>query len=200
MRVPRPIRLAFLLLLLAGACARGTLRRDVVVRTATPPAAGPGVTPGGAEPARCAASTGGQEGAAALLVDVRVGSHATFDRITFEFEPAEGRPDVVPRYQIAEVAPPLVYDGSGEPMRVAGRVFVQVIFHGASGVDLSAATVRETYTGRKEFSPNFGVLVEAERQGDFEATLSWVLGLSRRSCWTASELSGPARVAIDLPH
>lgn len=200
MTVPRPIRLALLLPLLAGACARGTLRRDVVFPTATPPAAGPGVTRGGAEPARCAASTGGQEGAAALLVDVRVGSHATFDRIAFEFEPAEGRPDVVPRYQIAEVAPPLVYDGSGEPMRVAGRVFVQVIFHGASGVDLSAATVRETYTGRKEFSPNFGVLVEAERQGDFEATLSWVLGLSRRSCWTASELSGPTRVAIDLPH
>ncbi len=56
------------------------------------------------------------------------------------------------------------------------------------------------YDGPDRLRPGFDVLVEAARAGDFEATLSWYLGLSRRACWSVRELHDPDRVVIDLPH
>lgn len=158
---------------------------------------------------RCAKVSGGKAGVVAHLVDVRLSTSAGHDRMTFVFEPASyptpdgGRTPVqpgAPRYELEAARPPFAEDPSGRPMAVSGNAFSRVTFHGASGVDLSGTTARRTYLGPRRFTPGFRVLREAQEEGDFEATLSWVLGLNRPRCPRVVELSNPTRVVVELPH
>jgi hypothetical protein len=182
-------RAAALAVLLAAACAPAS------TPTVTPT---PSPTPTAATTA-CPSATGG-EATFVHLTDVRVGTHSGFDRVTFEFAAAPDAPPKIPQYEIHLASPPIVEDGSGNPIEVEGNHFAQVIFHGATGYDLSSETPKPTYTGPRELKPRFTVLTEVQQNGDFEATLSWALGLSRSSCWKVVELSDPLRVVIDLPH
>ena len=152
------------------------------------------------EPRTCSPETGGQDGVYTNLVDVRIGSHPGYDRITFEFrapKPNPGGKSGVPLYEIRSARPPFFQDASGEPLAVSGNAFVSAVFHGATGVDLE---YEPTYHGPAVLRPGFAMLREAVRSGDFEATLGWVLGLERRTCWDAFELRNPDRVVIDLPR
>jgi hypothetical protein len=163
-------------------------------------AAPPPVSPPPVPPRACRPETGGQRGVYTNLVDVRVGSHRDYDRITFEFKgpkPNPGGKTGVPLYEIRGARPPFFQDASGEPLAVSGNAFVNVVFHGATGVDLE---YEPTYHGPAVLRPGFGILREAVRSGDFEATLGWVLGLERQTCWDAFELRNPDRVVIDLPR
>jgi hypothetical protein len=149
---------------------------------------------------RCARESGGEEGIYTNLVAVRIGTHQGYDRITFEFkapEPNPGGEAGIPRYEIRTAKPPHYEDASGLPLEVNGNSFVGIVFHGASGVDFEG---RATYKGPKVVRAGFDNLVEAVRSGDFEATLSWILGVRRQTCWQVHELHNPDRVAIDIPH
>jgi hypothetical protein len=159
------------------------------------------VPPPPAPPRTCGPETRGQSGVYTNLVDVRVGSHAGYDRITFEFrapKPNPGGKAGIPRYEIRAARPPFTQDGSGEPLAVSGNAFVNLVFHGATGYDFEQ--YEPTYDGPAVLRPGFDVLREAVRSGDFEATLGWVLGLERQTCWNAFELRNPDRVVIDLPR
>jgi hypothetical protein len=152
------------------------------------------------EPRTCTPETGGQSGVYTNLVDVRIGSHAGYDRITFEFrapKPNLGGKTGIPRYEIRAARPPFSHDGSGEPLAVSGNAFVSLVFHGATGYDFE--DYKATYHGPAVLRAGFDILREAVRSGDFEATLGWVLGLERQTCWDAFELRDPDRVVIDLP-
>lgn len=152
------------------------------------------------EPKTCAPETGGQDGVYTNLVDVRIGSHPGYDRITFEFrapQPNLGGKSGIPRYEIRAARPPFTQDGSGAPLAVSGNAFVSLVFHGATGYDFE--DYEPTYDGPAVLRAGFDVLREAVRSGDFEATLGWVLGLERQTCWDAFELRNPDRVVIDLP-
>jgi len=167
--------------------------------TTTTPAETPTPPPASASK-RCARESGGEEGIYTNLVAVRIGTHQGYDRITFEFkapEPNPGGEAGVPRYEIRTAKPPHYEDASGLPLEVNGNSFVGIVFHGASGVDFEG---RATYTGPKVVRAGFDNLVEAVRSGDFEATLSWILGVRRQTCWQVHELHNPDRVAIDIPH
>src|SRR5206468_10960933 len=90
------------------------------------------------EPKSCQPSTGGTEGSLAQLVDVRVGTHDGYDRVTFEFAPpADGQYFDLPPYQMVAATPPITEDGSGEPVSVDGSRFAVIVFHGASGVEFN---------------------------------------------------------------
>ncbi|MGQ0678988.1 MAG: AMIN-like domain-containing (lipo)protein [Actinomycetota bacterium] len=178
--------------------------------TPTPPSASPSAQPLPSEPVasplseNCAPVSGGGD-TFVLLKDVRVGTHEGYDRITFEFAqpaspPAGPAPaGTLPRYQIKRVSE-VFQDGSGEPVAVGGADLHQIVFQGASGVDLSGDTFVLVYTGPKEFKPGFRQLAEAKNNGDFEATLSWALGLNERRCLRVIELADPLRLAVDIPH
>lgn len=151
------------------------------------------------EPKSCEPASGGTEGSLAQLADVRVGTHEGYDRVTFEFEPpSDGQYFGLPPYTLVEATPPITQDGSGEPVPVDGSQFAVVIFHGAAGYDFVEGT--PSYSGPKDFRPDFPMLVEARETGDFEATLSWAFGLHGASCWRVQELQNPVRVVIDFPH
>lgn len=147
----------------------------------------------------CETSNGGVDGTLMYLNAVRHGTHDTYDRVTFEFREGDG-PVGVPKFEIKRGEPPLRYAGSGDPMEVDGEAFAQVIFHGGTGVQIEGETPKQTWEGQREMKPGYPTLVELEQAGDFEATLSWVAGLSYRSCWTATELEDPVRLVWDFPH
>jgi hypothetical protein len=160
--------------------------------TTTPPE---GEEPLG-EPTRGPAQTegfpSGGERAGRRFVDVRVAGHRGFDRVVFEFE------DGVPAYRAAYVDPPITEDASGEPVAVGGSAFLQVTMT-ATGVDLSGETPVELYTGPDRIDPEGTTVVEELVQtGDFEAILSWAVGLDGEVDFGVAELDDPARLVVDL--
>ncbi len=163
--------------------------------------AGPG--PSGASPASIGAAVGATATACAsrleavapspprepaALADVRVASHGTTDRIVFEF----AGPDV-PAFDIEPARPPFVADGSGLPVAVPGAEFLRV--------HLPFATGMSTYAGPSSFaapaSPG-GTLASLVRTGDYEAVMTWVVGLRSPACYRVEILGGPTRIVIDL--
>ena len=122
------------------------------------------------------------------LVDVRAGRHAGFDRVVFEFRGA------VPATRHIRYVDQLVQDGSGEPVSVAGGADLEVVFEGVNAHDDRG---RSTVSPRR-FSPGFTALKEVAQVGDFEAVVTYGLGVDRRRPLAVSTLSNPSRLVIDL--
>ncbi|WP_409332683.1 AMIN-like domain-containing (lipo)protein [Trujillonella humicola] len=134
-------------------------------------------------------------GEPALLTDVRVAGQATFDRVVLEFD------GPVPDYRVEYVEPPILAAGSGRPVEVDGEAFLHVTAAPASGVDLSPAPSRPTYDGPTRFDPpDTEVVTEVVRTGDFEAVLSWAIGLDRQVPYGIVALEDPTRLVVDLRH
>ncbi|MBI2912977.1 MAG: hypothetical protein HYY03_03560 [Chloroflexi bacterium] len=128
----------------------------------------------------------------ALLVDVRAARHEGFDRIVFEFQGG------LPGYRIEYVQPPILGDASGLPITIEGAAFLRARFRSAAAHDPD--TGAQTYTGPRELSPGLPSLVEAQETGDFEAILTWVLGLTEEADFQVYDLQDPYRIAIDVGH
>ena len=153
-----------------------------------------------AERVVCKPETGGEDGVFTNLRDVRVGAHDGYDRIVFEFAPPKPNPGGqggIPSYEIRQAEPPFTQDPSDLPLDVVGDAFVQIVMQGATGHDFDGDP---TYTGPRVLTPGFGTLAQAVQAGDFEATLTWIFGLSRPTCWQVQELHGPDRLVIDFHH
>ncbi len=151
-------------------------------------------------PASCAPETAGNDGVYMNLTDVRVGAHEGFDRIVFEFEEPNPNPagnGGIPRFDIRQAKPPFSEDPSDTPIDVEGDAFVRIVFQGASGYDFDG---NATYGGPRRLTPGFGTLAQVVEGGDFEATNTWILGLSRPTCWEIHALRNPERVVIDFHH
>lgn len=147
----------------------------------------------------CGVAGGGEAGAGAQLVDVRVGTHGTFDRVTFEFAPTAALMRFgIPSFRIHSVSAP-TEDPSGQPISLQGNRYAEIVFQNASGVDTTEPDYTVTYDGPEDFTPRFEVLQEAKAAGDFERVLSWAFGLSGGGCWRILELEDPARVVVDFP-
>lgn len=121
------------------------------------------------------------------LVDVRASHHPGFDRIVFEFDaglPARHRVQYVDR---------LVADGSGLPIRVAGRAILRVVL---SPAQAHTDDGRPTVPRRRAFAlPNVMTTVRA---GDFEAVTTYGIGLAKRTPFEVTTLEDPSRLVIDV--
>lgn len=121
------------------------------------------------------------------LVGIRAGHHPGFDRVVFDFK------NGLPRSRTASYVPTLVADGSGLPVRIAGRAILQVRFSPANAHDAaghSTAPSRVTYA-----LPNVMTLV---RSGDFEAVTTYGIGLMSRQPVHLFALTSPPRVVVDI--
>ncbi|MGH8982360.1 MAG: AMIN-like domain-containing (lipo)protein [Acidimicrobiia bacterium] len=127
-----------------------------------------------------------------VLSDVRVAGHPCFDRVVFEFrDPGD------PGFQVGYVPGPIVMDGSGDPVDVQGSTFLQIRMPSASGFDFETST--PSYTGPTEFTPSDTAQIrEVVRTGDFEALLTWVVGLDEVRPFEVSVLHDPTRVVVDV--
>lgn len=129
------------------------------------------------------------------LTTVRAGRHPSFDRVVWTFDgPA-------PAYRVGYVERPITEDGSGRRIEVDGDAVLKITFTPASGTDLSGEELRQVYEGpRRIAGTRFGTTVVREivEIGDFEATLSWVVGVDRLAPFAVTELSDPSRVVVDI--
>lgn len=160
-------------------------------------ASGPAVEPAPVAEAPCAALSG-TEPNFVQLTDVQVTNQGNYDQIVFTFDP-QGIPGGPQSWEVKETSGPFQQDPSDDPLPVAGTVFFEVTFKGASGVDLSGSTFVQTYTGPTRFTPNYPTLAETAQRTDFERELSWVAGLSQSRCPTAAVMASSALV-VDFPH
>jgi len=120
------------------------------------------------------------------LVDIRAAHHPGFDRIVFEFEGG------LPSTHGAKYVDQLLGDGSGLPVRIAGRAVLQVSFAPARAHDAQGTTVPR----RLAFPlPN---IMTAVRSGDFEAVTTYGIGLAKKTPFHVSTLQSPSRVVIDI--
>jgi hypothetical protein len=77
---------------------------------------------------------------------------------------------------------------------VAGGADLEVVFQGANAHDDSGSPT----VSPRRFSPGFTALKEVAQVGDFEAVVTYGLGVDRERPFTVSTLSGPSRLVIDI--
>jgi hypothetical protein len=133
----------------------------------------------------------------ALLESIDVGRHEGFDRVVFRF-----RGEKVPGYRVGFVRQPLREDGSGNEIDVRGAAIIGVRLEPASGFDLTGEGSL-VYKGPKRIEGDrFGanVITELARTGDFEAVLSWAIGLERAADFRVSRLEAPSRLVVDVEN
>jgi hypothetical protein len=119
------------------------------------------------------------------VTDVRVGTHAGYDRIVVEFAGTG-----TPGFDLGPTTPPFNADASGLPLTVAGTDFLKLRF--------VSATAAGSWSGPSTFSPGYPKLRSLVAGGDFEGHFTWFVGLNGPACYQVSELSGPTRIVIDL--
>ena len=121
-----------------------------------------------------------------LLTGIRASHHPGFDRVVFDFYggvPSSRQAE----YVLALVAP------SGREVPVAGRTILQMTFKAARGHKLDGTV---TAPSRVAFAlPNVHTVVQGE---DFEAVLTYGIGLARFSQFRVTTLSNPPRVVVDI--
>ncbi|MGH9033567.1 MAG: AMIN-like domain-containing (lipo)protein [Acidimicrobiia bacterium] len=189
--------LAFALPLTLSACgdddgsgsSAATTAASTTAPSSAPPSSGSGscTFEGGTAPVELAG-----QAEVMVLTDVRVAGHPCFDRVVFEFrDPGD------PGFQVGYVPGPIVMDGSGDPVAVQGSTFLQIRMPSASGFDFETST--PSYTGPTEFTPSDTAQIrEVVRTGDFEALLTWVVGLDEQRPFTVTTLQDPTRVVVDI--
>jgi hypothetical protein len=155
----------------------------------TEPATTEEVFPGGTEPVTGEA----QVPETALLERVAVAGHDGYDRVVFQFK------NGLPGYRVEYVEPPLREDGSGNLVELEGEYFVVVRMEPASGFDLSVPEGELVYTGpRRIVGDGTSVVREIVRTGDFEAVLTWAIGLDLVRSFRVLTLENPARIVVDF--
>lgn len=129
--------------------------------------------------------------ARANITDVRVGTHADYDRVVFEF--ADGLPEMT----LDRAEPPFTHDATGMPIEVDGSSFLRLTMRGGTK-QTEAGT--SSYDGPTEFEPGFPTLVHLVEGGDFEAQSTWYFGLSAEACVRVLTLTddGAPRLVIDV--
>ena len=129
----------------------------------------------------------------ALLERVAIGRHEGFDRVVFQF-----RGEGLPSYRIQYTEPPFAEDGSGNPVEVNGNAFVTVRMEPASGFDLNTGEGELVYKGPKRLEGAGSIVKEVVRTGDFEAVLSWVIGLDAKVPFLVTRTESPSRLIVDF--
>ena len=127
-----------------------------------------------------------------LLTGVTVEHEDGVDRVTFAFQ-GEGVPLVDARY-VEEVRA----DGSGNAVEVEGSAYLQIRMEPASTADLSGEEVQRTYTGPDRVRGDTTAITEVVRTGDFEANLTWVIGLDASTEYRVDATASPATVVVEL--
>ena len=181
-------------------CLFGTTAPSSATPATTPPASAPESVAPSAEPVPSDAlgpfscdlpvvedATVGR----AQIVDVRVGTHAGYDRVVFEF--ANGLPEI----SLDRADPPFTGDASGLPIDVEGTSFLRLTMRGGTKQTEDGTS---SYDGPTDFDPGFPMLVDLIEGGDFEAQSTWYLGLNAVACPRVTLLTddGAPRLVIDV--
>ncbi|HET7311829.1 MAG TPA: hypothetical protein VFJ17_10945 [Mycobacteriales bacterium] len=126
-----------------------------------------------------------------ILTGIRVGRHATFDRVVFDLKGKR------PGYNVRYVTV-VRNDASGKVITMAGRYYLMIRLTPTDAHDPQTGV--STYTGPRKFWVGYPELRQVAFAGDFEAVVSVALGLARRNGFHVFTLTDPRRVVVDIRH
>ena len=128
-----------------------------------------------------------------VLRDVKTetGVGAGSDRVVFQFAG-----DTVPGYRVEYTTKPVQRCGSGDAVTVAGAGRLIVRFEPAQAHDEHGALAPAT----RHSAPGLAAVREMTLICDFEGQVTWVLGIAAPSEYRVSELTGPARLVLDVRY
>ena len=125
-----------------------------------------------------------------ILSAVRAAHHpeATpkYDRVVFEFS------GPLPLLRIEYVSQ-LIADGSGLPIPIAGRAIMLVTFTPAYAHDDGGQA-----TAPVRLKPKLPIVKEIVGAGDFEAVVTYGIGLAKKATTCILTLENPTRLVIDF--
>lgn len=129
-----------------------------------------------------------------VLKAIRTGRHETYDRVVFEFSRLFGLATV--RYV------PLVHaDPSDLIVALRGNAFLEVTVQGAyARWGQQPPVYTDAYTGPDSVTPGYPTLKQVTLSGDFEAVVSFGIGLDRTAGFQVTRLTKPDRLVIDVAH
>lgn len=118
----------------------------------------------------------------APLTSVQTGRHDSegFDRVVLT---TTGKPQASVRY-----VPQVYKDPSGAPLPLNGSAFLQVTLSPSTRASTAATDTKVSYTELREVA----------LAGDFEAVVSYGIGVAAKSDFRVLSLSGPDRTVIDI--
>jgi hypothetical protein len=114
-----------------------------------------------------------------VLTSIRAAHHPGFDLLVFQFR---GR---VPAHRSATYVKQVRQDARGNIVRIKGKAKLLVRFYFANGY-----VHRHTY--------NLPGVIQVVQVGDFEAVLTFGVGVSRHAPFHMSTLTNPSRVVINI--
>ena len=107
------------------------------------------------------------------------------DRVLFSFRKAAPGPGYNVSYEPAATAKR--QDGSGNAVEVDGSAFLVVRLAPVMGAEVVGEQVQPTYTGPRRLTPAGTSFVrEVVETGDFEAMVTWVIGLDEERPFTVT--------------
>jgi hypothetical protein len=129
------------------------------------------------------------------LTSVKIDGRACTDRVAFSF--AADRPGYRVGYVPAEQAE--TEDGSGRRIPVAGRVYLVVRLEPAATARIAGEELQFTYKGpRRLAAAETRHVREVVKTGDFEAVVTWVIGLDERRPFRIVRSSSPAALTVEI--
>src|SRR6202165_1080821 len=135
------------------------------------------------QPFTCTDRSGGTTGASSQLKTIRTAPHDGYDRIVFEFS------GQIPSYDLSrQDSATFVRDARGQPVTLDGSVGIKLVFRNTDATSGVPADARPALTSVKEIA----------QIGNFERVLSYGIGLASSQCVRVLELSGPARLVVDV--
>lgn len=131
---------------------------------------------------------------ASLLTAMRVAHHPGYDRVVFQLDGA------APGYRVDYVGQ-VVEDPSGRTLSLEGDASLHVVLRGATTDTTFQATEGSTpssYTGPRRLLPDLPSIKEVRVIGDFEAVLSFGVGIDHKVPFRVFTLTNPTRVVVDV--
>jgi hypothetical protein len=131
-----------------------------------------------------------------FLTDVEVEVEDCVERVTFKFKESEPGPGYDVSYKPPEVAK--LQDGTGDPLAIAGADFLVVRMFPAMTAEIEGEDVNRTYTGPRNIPApvEARMLREVAQTGDFEAQVTWAIGLDNVHPFTVTASSDELVVEI----
>jgi hypothetical protein len=124
-----------------------------------------------------------------VLASIRTGRHGSYERLTLQFTSSFGEANV--RY-----VPVVHADPSDKVVPLKGLSFLQIVVHRA--VARWSATPIAPYAGPSTVTPGYPTLKQVSISGDFEAVLSFGIGLDRTAGFRVTRLRSPDRLVLDF--
>lgn len=126
-----------------------------------------------------------------VLSSVESATHASYDRVTFEFSTGG-----VPGHHVEYIEEPIRECGSGNEVDVAGTGRLVVRLEPAQAHDDQGQVTIQSRT-RALAMP---ALDEMKLTCDFEGQVQWVLGVVSPAPFRVTELAAPPRLVVDVRH